>query len=518
MFFFICLRVPFSFPKIGERKSFLQEIDHFNSSSTETFNQYYYVNLDYALNKTKSDTLLLYIGGEGPLSSSSVTSGSAVELAKQTKSVLLSLEHRFFGDSQIPGNDYTPKYLRFLTVEQALADLANFVNEMKSEYCNNPNKCAVGVIGGSYPGALSSWFRVFYPHLVDASWASSAPVFAKADFTEYDEHCANQISAISESCLEDAHSTFDYISDLIQDSSKRDQIMKDFGITNPDEVSDATFMYMLADVLATPIQYSDTYNDLVEMCENFKTTKTQDEKYNVMNNTLNKILVDSGDSIYSSDPYSNDPSSLAWSWMTCNQVGWFQTASGKLRSNLVDIHYFKQVCTDLFNLTLPDDDEFNRRFGGKNSRATSTYFTNGGVDPWSTMSIKTPDSTLDRYSSIIEGGHHCNDLKPSNPDTDSESLKTVRNNTITKMSFWLGSVDTELCGEHGRRVLNSCICDDSHGGATCEDEVHTQTSFRVVTIASVVVPTILLLIIGGIVWVCGKKEDSDFGARPALYT
>ena len=511
------MRVPFSFPKSGERKTFLQEVDHFNSSSTDTFNQYYYLNSDFALNKTKSDSLLLYIGGEGPLSNSSVLSGSAVELAKQTKSILLSLEHRFFGDSQIPGNDYTPKYLKFLTVEQALADLANFINEMKGIYCNNPSECSVGVIGGSYPGALSSWFRLLYPHLADASWASSAPVHAKADFTEYDEHCANQISAISQSCLDDAHSTFDYIADLLQ-GSKRSQTMSDFGITNPSEVSDATFMYMLADVLATPIQYSDTYKDLVDMCENYKNTKTQDDKYNVMKNTISKILKDSGDTIYSSDPYSKDPTSLAWSWMTCNQVGWFQTSSGKLRSSLVNINYFRQVCTDLFNLTLPDDDEFNRRFGGRNSRATSTFFTNGEVDPWSTMSVNSSDNTIDRYSAIIEGGHHCNDLKAANPETDTESLKTVRENVITKMEFWLGSADTDLCGEHGRRVLNSCICDESHSGPMCEEEVHTQTSFRVVTIASVVVPTILLLIIGGIVWVCGKKEDSDFGARPALYT
>ena len=517
LFFLFCLRVPFSFPQSGEKKIFQQSIDHFDSSSTETFDQYYFVNTDFALNNSKSETLLVYIGREGPLSNSSVLKVSPVELANQTKSILLSLEHRFFGESQIPGNDFTPKYLKLLTVEQALADLAKFITEMKEIYCINPQNCHVGVIGGSYPGSLSAWFRIFYPHIADASWASSAPVFAKTDFSEYDEHCADQIKQISESCLEDSQSTLLYIQNLLT-TDRRNETMTQFGITNPENISDATFMYMLADVLATPIQYSQTYNELIDMCKHFNLSKTSEEKYKVMVKTLQQILIDTDDTIYSSDPYSNDNTSLAWTWMTCNQLGWFQTASGKLRPPVVNLDLFADVCSTLFNRSLPDTNEFNRRFGGKNSRGTSTVFTNGDIDPWSTLSVLDADIALDRYSYIIEGGHHCNDLSPINETSDSQSLKNIRNNAINKMEFWLGSYEKDLCGTHGKRILNSCVCDGSHKGEFCEDEVHTQTSFRVITIASVVIPTILLLIIGGIVWVCGKKEDSDFGTRPALYT
>ena len=43
------------------------------------------------------------------------------------------------------------------------------------------------VIGGSYPGALSAWFKYKYPHIADGAWASSAVIKAVEDFFEYDK-------------------------------------------------------------------------------------------------------------------------------------------------------------------------------------------------------------------------------------------------------------------------------------------------------------------------------------------
>ena len=43
------------------------------------------------------------------------------------------------------------------------------------------------VIGGSYPGALSAWFRYTYPNIATASWAASAVVEPWEDMWSYDE-------------------------------------------------------------------------------------------------------------------------------------------------------------------------------------------------------------------------------------------------------------------------------------------------------------------------------------------
>ena len=80
----------------------------------------------------------MYIGGEAPLSESSIKHG-VLHIANQSKSVILALEHRYFGDS-IPHGNLELENLKYLTVDQAIEDLANFISQMKQIYCQDPLK------------------------------------------------------------------------------------------------------------------------------------------------------------------------------------------------------------------------------------------------------------------------------------------------------------------------------------------------------------------------------------------
>lgn len=77
--------------------------------------------------------------------------------------------------------------MALLNSEQALRDLAHFIEVMKVSndfrITNNPWIS----VGGSYPGALSAWLRYKYPHLVIGAIASSAVVLAIEDFQDFDE-------------------------------------------------------------------------------------------------------------------------------------------------------------------------------------------------------------------------------------------------------------------------------------------------------------------------------------------
>ena len=71
-----------------------------------------------------------------------------------------------------------------LTVDQALADVAAFTTYIKRRL-HRPN-LRFFTFGGSYPGALSAWYRIAYPELTLGSLSSSGVVNAIVDFPEFD--------------------------------------------------------------------------------------------------------------------------------------------------------------------------------------------------------------------------------------------------------------------------------------------------------------------------------------------
>lgn len=78
-------------------------------------------------------------------------------------------------------SDLSVDNLKYLSSEQALADLANFIESMNKKY-SLPTGTKWIAFGGSYPGSLAAWLREKYPNLVHGSISSSGPLLAKADF------------------------------------------------------------------------------------------------------------------------------------------------------------------------------------------------------------------------------------------------------------------------------------------------------------------------------------------------
>lgn len=108
---------------------------------------------------------------------------------------LFVIEHRFYGESQ-PTADWSVTNFDLLNSEQALADFANFLTVMNADM---PTRQTI-VVGGSYAGALSAWFRFTYPDLAIASWASSAVVQPWDDMWSYDEQIYDDTNKVSHTC------------------------------------------------------------------------------------------------------------------------------------------------------------------------------------------------------------------------------------------------------------------------------------------------------------------------------
>ncbi len=163
-------------------------LDHFKPQDTRTFKiRYWYDDDGFDFNDPDAP-IFLYICGESictPLTQEG--RGFPLSLAKENNGLMLVLEHRYYGYSQ-PFEDWRLENLKYLTINNALADMAHFLtwidSDLQKRYGGPPRK--IITMGGSYPGALSAWFRSKYPHIANGAIASSAVVHAVADMWEYD--------------------------------------------------------------------------------------------------------------------------------------------------------------------------------------------------------------------------------------------------------------------------------------------------------------------------------------------
>ena len=487
----------------GDYKIFKQRIDHADTHNTQnTFDQRYLENFAYVPENQKFSKCIVYIGGEGTLSSNTLEKGSYVNFAEKEHAALFALEHRFFGQS-MPFKNLTTENYKYLTISQALNDLADFIQFIKED-ARADKDVKFLVVGGSYPGSLSSWFRLFYPHLTVASWSSSAPLNIKNEFPEYDAYIAEQLNNSNDVCLSRTKMIFDNANDIVKSGNKEkiDAFKKLYDI--PTETDDISALYIITDVLAAIVQYNSRYQLLDDFCGKIKNETTIANFEPIYIQTYKKLLEIRGATPLDFDlmqatnisSTSDAANSRSWSWMTCNEVGWFQTASGIFRPSLIDISYFKNVCTTLFTgiSGLADEKEVNNRYGGINPRQTRVYFANGKVDPWSTLGVHYPDESIERRAVYIPGESHCSDLGTYNATLRS-NLTIAQESIMDQMSLWLNEQSCNGTCNHGTCIGGRCACDENWGGDKCDVEMTKKFNLDVAIITGVSVPVVAVVAI-----------------------
>jgi serine protease 16 len=192
-----------------------QALDHFNAHNQGHYSQRYFVNATF-WNKFDGPVFLM-IEGEGAASAKWAVQGHHMDMAAKFGALVFVVEHRYYGGS-LPRKDLSTTNLQWLSSEQALADLAVFLESMATKYnldIGETGRNKIIAFGGSYSGALSAWFRIKYPHLIYASVSSSAPVLAQLDFTGYNQVVAASMAASvvggSEQCAKEIYDGFQQI-------------------------------------------------------------------------------------------------------------------------------------------------------------------------------------------------------------------------------------------------------------------------------------------------------------------
>ena len=416
-------------------KTFQQKVNHSDENSN-LFTMRFYENLVHNKN---NQVIFLCIGGESDGFSPYGEGDFIEELATEHNAIILTTEHRYFGESH-PFSNTKTENLALCTVQQAIDDLIYF-REWYQKENNLPSNASWILVGGSYPGLLSAFTRAQKPEYFKGALASSGVVLANNKYSDFDLQIA---ISMGQECAAVARNVRNRIDKLLL-SDDRDWLLSQFSAQG---VEIEVFRFVVGEIFSLAPQYGRrslvcgpledslrTGNDPLMALAKF----TRD--------TFSPLFCDGNISNTYSNSRMKDTSNInsgsrMWLWMTCNELAYWQVSPGRLglRSPLVNQEFFSNQCKDVFGIEMfPDTDAFNNKYHGLSQTATNVYYTTGSQDPWTPVCITDEQSLPEgSYAHTITGPEvgHCSDLHASK-DTDPIDLKRTRLHIRKVISQWI---------------------------------------------------------------------------------
>lgn len=217
-----------------------QPLDNFNKTDGRRWSQKFWENSN--ISEPNGPTFLI-LGGRDDTSTSleqQITNSTLLEWAENFGARVFALLHRFFDDDRTmwPTSDLSLEDLKYLSVDQALADVANFINAANSKFDLSNSKWII--FGGGFGGSLAAWFRQKYPELTVGAVASSAPMSFEVDGFGYRQSVEKALINYDPTCGQNIASAFEAIHSKIYDDSGRRELDSLFRPIKPFSSQDTT--------------------------------------------------------------------------------------------------------------------------------------------------------------------------------------------------------------------------------------------------------------------------------------
>ncbi|XP_063533184.1 putative serine protease K12H4.7 [Cydia strobilella] len=401
-------------------------LDHFNPQNSDTFLMRYMFNEQFFAG-TGSPVFIL-VGGEWDIAAGWLLAGNMFEMARENGGYQVYTEHRYYGET-VPYTNFTTENLRFLNVDQALADLAYFIQNMKQAPQFADSKFIL--YGGSYAANMVLWFKQRYPHLVEGVVASSGPIKGQVDFTGYLEVVHDAFYAEGgEQCISTIRQGILDTVEAVKTEEGRRELEQAYRLCAPlldyDDVYELGYFSGLISWRLSGSVQTARPGDLLAICNNFAgniygTTPMQKiggyiaqtaglqtcwaMEYSLLINTY-------------SNPRSN---SRAWYYQTCTEYGFYQTAptSGTVFDPLIwlSVDFYVDICKKAF--TEKFDEEFvydavervNLMFGGLEPNVNNTINIHGDYDPWHALGVYEHDLKENSPTITVPRASHCFDMQ-----------------------------------------------------------------------------------------------------------
>ncbi|EDV48495.1 putative serine protease K12H4.7 [Drosophila erecta] len=419
-----------------------QKLDNFDASNTQTYQMRYLVNDEF---QTQGSPIFIYLGGEWEIEKSMVSAGHWYDMAEEHKGVLVYTEHRYYGQS-VPTSSMSTDNLKYLNVKQALADVANFIETFKAE---NPQLANSKVIlaGGSYSATMVVWFKRLYPDLIVGGWASSAPLLAKVDFTEYKEVVGQAFLQLgSQQCYDRIKNGIAELESMF--ANKRGAEAKAMlrlcdSFDDQNDLDLWTLFSSISNIFSGIAQYQSN-NDIVYNCDYIMTF---DDDATAIANFVYwgwgmGRCIDAryqGSVEYYLWGVENFDASRPWYYQTCNEYGWYQSSgsSNQPFGTKFPATLYINLCGDVFSSRYGNEQinvnaaNTNAYFGGMEPGVENIYMTHGALDPWNPMG-----HGVEQGATIIANASHCADFSSIKP-TDSEEMRASKEKLAGLVRQWL---------------------------------------------------------------------------------
>jgi hypothetical protein len=430
-----------------------QKVDNFDPQNNQTWQMRYIGNDEHF---QAGGPIFIYIGGEWTISAGSIMGGLIWDMAKEHNGYLFYTEHRYYGQSH-PTPDISTENLRYLNVDQALADLAHFIVFARQTIPGLENSKVI-LVGGSYSATMAVWFRQKYPHLAVGSWASSAPLLAKVDFVEYKEVVGDSIKLLGgEECYNAIQQGFLEIENLIKDN-QFEIIEEKFNLCDRIEINSELDKWFLFDTI------SEEFSGLVQYHRGDQIKNTCDvilAGENHVQGIANWVLTQvrscvNGNYTKFVSQYreyewtgAKSDASRQWLYQTCAEYGWYQSSGSEYQpfGSSFPADLYVRACSDIYGTHFtPQQVESNVQrsniiYGAMSPGVTNVYFTQGQLDPWRPMGIQE-DYNESSPARVIPLASHCGDLG-SISAYDNEEMVASKLLVKSLVASWLRSPSSQ---------------------------------------------------------------------------
>lgn len=444
-----------------ETRWFAQLVDHFSWANQDTWMQRYLVNKDHWCGS--NCPILFYTGNEGDIEVFANNTGWMWENAAKLKAMLVFAEHRFYGQSMPYHIDTTKtspkhnKHLGYLTSEQALADYARLLFELKNTILDAKHSPVIAM-GGSYGGMLAAWMRMKYPNLVSGALAGSAPILqfpGEYDCQQFNTIVTKDYEGYSSSCSRSIASSWWAIRNVANSTgaglAKLSSIFNTCQpMSGPRDVALLVEMLNSVWVNMAMTDYANEASFLSKMpahpvekaCEQLREDpiKLDEERLLAAISLASQVYTNStkqAPCLNVSD-YVFDPMDVLWDYQSCTEMV-MPICSDGVRDmfepapfNLSD---FVEGCRQRWGVSTQVN-KVRTLYGDRNmNSASQIIFSSCTRDPWS---AGCPQASLEKqeiYALKCPGAHH-EDLRPSGPN-DSAEMKEVRQQELDIITRWI---------------------------------------------------------------------------------